>query len=165
MFQSTAEFINKAKTVWGEAYDYSRVEYRGPLRAVTIICPEHGPFEQMPYNHLAGHRCYWCASVGRRLTTAEFVERARRIFPLYDYSRVDYVRTDKPVTIVCPSHGPFERRPMNLLGNRRGCPVCCKTPRKKRGPEYRGFKPWQVELVREVLRERLGARGQELGVG
>lgn len=153
MRQTTEEFIAKAKAVWGEEYDYSRTVYRGALRAVTIICRRHGAFEQLPYNHLGGHRCCQCGQKTKRLTQAEFVERARALFPDYDYSQVDYQLMHIKVTIVCPVHGPFRRRPAEMLFKKLGCPVCCKKPRPKRGPDF-GLAEWQVALVREVLVER-----------
>ena len=48
-------------------YDYSLVTdvRRGKdnNRKVTIICPEHGKFEQRPHHHLRGQRCPHCASL------------------------------------------------------------------------------------------------------
>lgn len=39
---TTEEFIKKAKAIYGERYDYSKVEYKGNKEKVCIICPEHG---------------------------------------------------------------------------------------------------------------------------
>jgi hypothetical protein len=38
------EFIEKAKRVHGNKYDYSKVELTKVKDKVTIICPEHGEF-------------------------------------------------------------------------------------------------------------------------
>ena len=46
------KFIEKAKSIYGEKYDYSEVEYVGSAVKVKIICPEHGPFEKTPNKHL-----------------------------------------------------------------------------------------------------------------
>lgn len=54
-------FIAKAKTVHGDKYDYSLVT--GDIsshRKVTIICPEHGAFQQTPTGHLSGKGCLKC---------------------------------------------------------------------------------------------------------
>ena len=48
----TEAFILKAKLVHGDKYDYSKVEYKGCLEKVCIICPEHGEFWQTPKSHL-----------------------------------------------------------------------------------------------------------------
>ena len=45
-------FIERAKKVHGDKYDYSKVEYKGSRDKVCIICPEHGEFWQSPDAHL-----------------------------------------------------------------------------------------------------------------
>lgn len=45
-------FIEKAKQIHGDKYDYSKVEYIDSLTKVCIICPEHGEFWQTPSAHL-----------------------------------------------------------------------------------------------------------------
>ena len=57
---STEEFIEKAKVVHGDRYDYSKVVYNGGDEKVCIICPEHGEFWQSPYHHLNGVGCPNC---------------------------------------------------------------------------------------------------------
>ena len=54
------EFIFKARAVYGDKYDYSKVNYVNGKTPVTIICPVHGEFEQKPYYHLAGNGCPKC---------------------------------------------------------------------------------------------------------
>lgn len=54
------EFIEKAKAVHGDKYDYSEVNYINSSTKVCIICPEHGEFWQMPSKHLSGHGCPKC---------------------------------------------------------------------------------------------------------
>ncbi len=49
---TTAEFILKAIQYHGKKYDYSKVKYTTSHHKVTIICPIHGAFEQLPGNHL-----------------------------------------------------------------------------------------------------------------
>ena len=48
---TTKEFIEKAKQVHGDKYDYSKVEYISSQTPVCIICPEHGEFWQRPDKH------------------------------------------------------------------------------------------------------------------
>ena len=54
------EFIEKARKIHGERYDYSKVNYINSKTKVCIICPEHGEFWQTPDNHLQGKGCYIC---------------------------------------------------------------------------------------------------------
>lgn len=58
-------FIDKAKAVHGDRYDYSKVDYKNNKTKVVIICPVHGEFMQTPDKHLAGEGCPECA--GNRL--------------------------------------------------------------------------------------------------
>ena len=48
------DFINDAKEVHREKYDYSEVNYVNRITKVKIICPEHGEFFQRPREHLRG---------------------------------------------------------------------------------------------------------------
>ena len=46
-FKDTTEsFSKKASAVHNNKYSYSRVMYSGAKRKVTIVCPEHGEFDQ-----------------------------------------------------------------------------------------------------------------------
>ena len=62
------EFIEKAKLIHGDKYDYSKVNYTGTHNPIVIICPSHGEFEQAPNYHLNGHGCSRC---GNNISTAE----------------------------------------------------------------------------------------------
>ena len=57
---SLEEFVNRAKVVHGNKYDYSKVEYTNCDTNVCIICPKHGEFWQTPYKHLSGNGCPTC---------------------------------------------------------------------------------------------------------
>ena len=57
------KFIEKANVVHKGIYDYSAVEYVNSHSYVTIICPLHGPFIQIPSSHLKGHGCPKCADI------------------------------------------------------------------------------------------------------
>lgn len=58
---NVANFINKAKKVHNDKYDYSKVEYAGSQKYVKIICPTHGEFIQYPNSHLKGRGCSLCS--------------------------------------------------------------------------------------------------------
>jgi hypothetical protein len=57
---TTEEFINAAKKIHGDKYDYSHVSYINSSTKVCIICPKHGEFWQNPYHHLNGEGCPKC---------------------------------------------------------------------------------------------------------
>ena len=117
------EFIQKAIARHGDKYDYSKVDYVNNSTKVTIICPIHGEFEQIPSDHLRGKGCPRCGG-GIKLTKEEFIQKAiARHGDKYDYSKVDYKGCRTKVTIICPIHGEFEQKPNNHLSGY-GCPRC-----------------------------------------
>ena len=119
---STDTFVNRSKEIHNDKYDYSKVFYINNNTAVTIICPEHGEFNQLPANHLKGCGCPKC--VNKQLDTNDWIEKAKKIHGnKYDYSKVVYEHSRKPVTICCPIHGDFEQLPVfHLQGH--GCQKC-----------------------------------------
>ena len=117
-------FIEKAKAVHGDRYDYSLVEYKNNNEKVTIVCTEHGEFEQKPNHHLSGKGCPGCSG-NKKLTNESFIQKARETHGenTYDYSKIKYKSSKSKISIVCPEHGDFEQRPdQHLAGN--GCPSC-----------------------------------------
>jgi hypothetical protein len=54
------EFVEEARKIHGNKYDYRKVVYKGSKTLVEIICLKHGPFYQTPSNHLNGHGCPFC---------------------------------------------------------------------------------------------------------
>ena len=57
---TASEFIERAKKVHGELYDYSEVKYENSTVPVEIFCRVHGYFKQRPANHLKGQGCPTC---------------------------------------------------------------------------------------------------------
>jgi len=57
----TEYFINQAKEIHGDKYDYSLVDYIKNNLKVKIICKEHGIFEQEPNSHLFKKGCIKCS--------------------------------------------------------------------------------------------------------
>lgn len=121
-------FIAKCREVYGDLYDYSKVEYVHNKEKVCVICPKHGEFWVTPNNHMRGSRCPACYGTPKK-TTEQFIKEAKKIHGnKYDYSKVKYDGTDVKVCIVCPEHGEFWQTPYcHLKGNQ--CPACSKVQR------------------------------------
>ncbi|MBF9140850.1 hypothetical protein [Hymenobacter properus] len=64
--QAAATFLARARAAHGEKYDYSLVTYAAANSKVSIICPEHGIFEQIPASHTQGIGCAKCGTVQTR---------------------------------------------------------------------------------------------------
>ena len=139
-------FIEEAKEVHGDKYDYSKVEYVNTMTKVRIVCPEHGEFLQRPLNHLNGQGCPQC--VGReKLNTKEFIKRAREVHgDKYDYSKVEYVNNRTKVRIVCPEHGEFLQRASGHLSGK-GCKKCSID---SNADSSRKTKEWFIEEAQKV---------------
>ena len=60
----------------------------------------------------------------KKVTTEDFIKKAREIHgDKYDYSKVEYIKRNQKVCIICPVHGEFWQIPGNhLCGN--GCSEC-----------------------------------------
>ena len=122
------KFIEKAISVHGDKYDYSKVDYINSHTKIIIICKKHGEFQQIPCSHLSNRSCPKCGiitSVNKRKTpTNEFIEKAILVHgDKYDYSKVDYINSNTKVIIICKEHGEFEQMINNHL-NGFGCSKC-----------------------------------------
>lgn len=125
------KFIEKAKLVHGDKYDYSKVEYINNRTNVTIICSEHGEFEQIPTHHLRGEGCPKCKykklSQCQLFSINEIIDRFKKTHKdKYDYSKVIYKGIESKVCIICPEHGEFWQSPWTHIKGC-GCPKCAST--------------------------------------
>ena len=122
---TTEEFIRRAKEAHGNKYDYSKSEYINSREKISIICPKHGEFWQLPFNHINGQNCPKCNKLWK-MNTKDFIQKARNVHgEKYDYSKADYTSSTIKVEIICPYHGSFFQMPAaHLMGQ--GCPKCQK---------------------------------------
>lgn len=121
--KTTEEFIEQAKNVHGDKYDYSKVVYESTQKPVEIVCKIHGNFLQRPLDHFNGCGCKKC-SMTHNYTTNEFVSICKKLYgEKYDYSKTSYINQKIKVCVICPKHGEFFTYPMHHM---RGveCPHC-----------------------------------------
>jgi len=115
-------FINKAKLVHNNKYDYSLVNYVNNRINIEILCKHHGIFKQLPNHHVNGSGCPTCS--GNFLSLNMFLARANEVHgDYYIYSASTYVNKKTKIRIDCPIHGTFEQLPSHHM-NGSGCPVC-----------------------------------------
>lgn len=75
---TTEEFIQKAKLIHGNKYDYSLVNYKTAFSKVRIICPIHGDFEQKPNNHVNQKQgCRECGNMFSTLKKNDWIAKAK----------------------------------------------------------------------------------------
>lgn len=125
---TTEDFIEKAKQIHGNKYDYSEVVYINNRTLIKIVCPEHGLFYQTPKKHLLGSGCKMCGyeKVGKlcRKTTEDFIKDAKQVHgDKYDYSKTQYINSKRDVEIICSIHGSFWQNPHGHVSGY-GCPKC-----------------------------------------
>jgi ssDNA-binding Zn-finger/Zn-ribbon topoisomerase 1 len=125
-----AGFIQKARAVHGDKYNYTKGSYAGAHANIEIVCPQHGPFLQSPTSHLAGRACPACSLVQRadkkKYSQAQFLAKARAVHgDKYDYSDEANFKRGKflCINITCPEHGRFQQRRTNHLRGV-GCTKC-----------------------------------------
>ena len=122
------EFIEKAKELYNDVYDYSLVTYKNNKTKIEILCPQHGVFLQTPCNHLNGHGCPHCGNqqkgLSNKLSQEQFLEKAKQTHgDRYDYKKTVYDKNDKKIIIICKEHGEFlQTANSHLAGS--GCPKC-----------------------------------------
>ena len=127
----TKDFIEKAKQVHGDRYDYSKVEYKGCKEKVCIICPVHGEFLQVARIHLMGCGCKKCHLSNETKTTEQFIAEAKKVHgDKYDYSKVEYLNSHTKICIICKKHGEFWQMPYEHL-NGKGCKICRESRMEK----------------------------------
>ena len=121
--EKTKLFIEKARKIHGDKYDYSKVEYTKSREKIIVICKEHGLFEQTANSHIQCIGCPVCgrikASKTKTFTHDEFIKKANEVHNnLFDYSKVEYINSQTKVIITCKIHGDFEQMPNSHL---QGC--------------------------------------------
>lgn len=121
--------LNKSKIIdqfiqkHGNLYDYSQIDYQGDNVKVTILCPTHGAFLQIPSSHKRGHKCQKCQ--GRNLSLDEIIQQFNSIHQnLYSYALITSIeKNSQKIPVLCPIHGIFNPTVNNhKRGN--GCKKC-----------------------------------------
>lgn len=130
--KTTEVFIEQAKQIHGDKYDYSEVNYINERTTVKIRCKKHDYwFMQTPGKHLQGCGCRLCMKekIGNmfRSNTQKFIAKSKSKFgDKFDYSLVDYKSASTPVKLICPKHGVIEVIPSYHFESLTGCPECSK---------------------------------------
>ena len=88
---NTKEFIEKSKLIWGEKYDYSKVNYINALSKVIIIL-DGIEYLQVPCSHLSRKAP---ENKDTKKTTEEFAKEANIVHNnKYDYSITNYITSN-----------------------------------------------------------------------
>lgn len=155
--QNKETFLKRARVLHGNKYTYSNVEYTTHITKVHITCPKHGDFIQTPCSHLRGAGCPVCKKEEDTIRyKSEFIDSSNLIYNYkYDYSHVEYVKTDVKVSIICPEHGIFKQAPRDHLKGG-GCSKCSRSKGEKyitSTLEQHGI-DYEIEYIFEDCRDK-----------
>lgn len=124
------KFIEDAKVIHGEKYDYSKTYYISRLTPITITCYIHGDFSMEAKRHLEGRGCKKCWEERARLPIHLFIEKAEKVHgKKYDYTKMDYISYTKTITLICNEHGEFTLNAGEHI-NGKGCAKCKQNKEK-----------------------------------
>lgn len=115
--KTTEQFIEEAKRVHGDKYDYSKTVYTGARGKVTIICPIHGEFQQESSSHLKGLGCSKCRLIA--VDTDDFIRQARDMYgDEYSYEKTVYQKGHIKVVVTHKKYGDREVLPRYFLSHK-----------------------------------------------
>ena len=117
---SHEEFINKARAVHGDKYEYPE-KYINSNTKISIICKFHGLFNQKPYTHIS-HKAN-CPACSRRKTNDDFLNKAIKAHGVMRYEYPEsYIKENLEINIICRVHGMFKQRASSHF--KHGCLQC-----------------------------------------
>lgn len=155
--KTVEQFIEESKSIHGEKYDYSQVEYKSSKDKVTIFCIKcQISFDQTPEKHLSGQGCRKCGIENRneclRKTLQEFIDDAKNVHgDKYDYSKVKYKSCVDKVIIACNAcYLEFPQTPSAHLSGQ-GCPDC----------GMKKYKDAQRKTLTEFIEQAQGIHGDK----
>jgi len=126
-YKYTEELIERFRVIHGDLYDYSLIRFiDNSNKKISIICRNHGEYEQNIFHHLLGKGCPKC--VGKNKTNVEIMDELMIIhknkFVYPDILDIKLnARTN--IKIICPEHGEF----IQVLHSHKSgssCPKCSK---------------------------------------
>lgn len=118
------DVVSRLKKLYGDKYNYDKVDYKGSRSYITLVCPIHGDFNVYANNALQGKIvCAKCVS--KTPTKEEFIRLSSKAHEnKYDYSNTDYINLSTRAIVTCPIHGDFSVLPREHIIGRNGCPKC-----------------------------------------
>lgn len=128
--QSLTQLLTDFKSIHGDLYNYSKINYMNSNIPIEIICKKHGSFFQQSSNHKMGAGCPNCSFSKNaeisKFPINEWIQQSHlKHKNKYDYKLVHlkYNNAHTKVEIICPIHGKFlQTAKVHKQGS--GCPQC-----------------------------------------
>lgn len=128
------QFLERARSVHGDTYDLSLVNYRTSTDKIKVVCRTHGVFTPVAGNFISKKTgCPKCrndaTSRRSRLSFQEYVERSTKVHSgKFTYKELVYENNNAHLIVVCPTHGEFKQLAQSHLKGV-GCVKCSKPVR------------------------------------
>lgn len=122
---TSCEFIEKAKSIHGDRYNYTSIEYINMKTKIVLFCENNHKFLISPDNHLKGKRCPSCSGRNDLVNSLQkFIEKSNNIHnEKYLYHKFIFIDNKTKGIIVCKKHGDFEQTTNSHLSGS-GCKKC-----------------------------------------
>ncbi|QGR54363.1 hypothetical protein [Moumouvirus maliensis] len=132
-----SRFINKAKEIHGDKYDYSYVDYKSRIIEVTIKCNNCGNiFNIKPKSHLVSKKgcsaCYSSNEDKRLMKEKIFIDKLEKMYGSnFIYTKIKYFNSKRKVIITCSKcMRDYKRQPETFVRGNFKCRPC-SFPKKK----------------------------------
>jgi predicted nucleic-acid-binding Zn-ribbon protein len=129
-FSPTTEiFIERARKIHGDFYNYSKSVYKRAHEKIIVICPIHGNFYPTASSHVNNKsgcpKCqYKKIAVSKTRKNEEFIKMAKKAHgEKYDYTKTQYKKAHNRIIIICKKHGEFAQEANSHIKGA-GCPKC-----------------------------------------
>lgn len=116
---TTEVYLERARNIHGDTYDYSKTKYEGALGRVTITCKIHGDFTMRTRNHIDNKQgCKKCSRIisgnNSKKNTEYFIEKSKKFHgKRFDYTKSVYTKAHEEIVVTCKIHGDFKIVPRN----------------------------------------------------
>ena len=127
---TTEIYLERARKIHGDTYDYSKTVYKSALDKITITCKIHGDFTLRTRNHVDNKQgCKKCSRIlsgaKSRKNTQYFIEKSKKCHgDRFDYSKSEYTKSNEKIVVTCKIHGDFNVTANNHLKGFGGCSAC-----------------------------------------
>ena len=130
-------FVQQAKKVHSDSFDYPQQELNNVKTKITVICKRNRHVRQQTADsHLSGHGCKKCADIdnaAKKLVSERDINKRLQVLCKGSIGKVQlvvgsYVGMNKKAAIVCSEHGLQEERLMTTtLSGGHPCLDCAQT--------------------------------------
>ena len=115
-------FIERAKKIYGNRFDYYKVVYKGWDDEVIVIDNFLKEERAVKPKYFLYHKIIKTKEERTNIIINKSKEKFGNKF---DYSKVKYVNSQTPITLICEEHGEFNTDMYRHLHSKNGnCPLC-----------------------------------------